>query len=104
MQELPTYHLVAYLFSFLGQLTVLIACIVMVIKHRSVATALMLTGMILSLVFNLLGFFMNIIAAKSSAEILLRNQGIFSTLNAVSYLLFGIGLLLLALKWSRNRK
>jgi len=103
MQDLPTYHLIAYVLSFLGYLIVLIGCIVLLIKKRSLATVLMFTGMILSVIFTVLGFFMNFIAAKSSPEELVRNQGVFSTMNALAYLLFGIGILLLAINWSRAR-
>ncbi|MBT8184130.1 MAG: hypothetical protein KJN76_04775 [Eudoraea sp.] len=103
MQDLPALHLAAYIISFIGQLIVLIGCIVLFVKQRTLATALMLAGMLLSVVFGIMGFFMNFVAAGSSPEALLRNQGIFSTLNTLSYLLFGIGLLLLALKWSRKR-
>ncbi|MCW5516508.1 hypothetical protein [Muriicola sp. Z0-33] len=104
MQNLPAYHFIAPIVSFLGQLTVLIACIMLLIKQRSIAAGLMTAGMILSVIFTVFGFLVNIISANKSAEALIKNQGIISTLNSLSYLLFGIGLLFLALNWSATRK
>ena len=103
MSDLPNYHILAYIISVLGQLIVLIACIALIIKQRTLATALMLTGMLLTVIFGLVGFLTQIFTADQNPETLIRNQGIFSTLNTLSYLIFGIGLLLFALKWSRTK-
>ena len=98
MQDLPTPLIISYVISFLGHFLVLIACIVLLIKQKSLAATLMLVGMVLTVVFSVLGLFMNYVSAQKSAEAVIRTQGIFSTLNTLSYLVFGLGLLLLAIK------
>ncbi|MEX0288653.1 MAG: hypothetical protein AB3N14_06045 [Flavobacteriaceae bacterium] len=104
MQDLPTLHIVSFIISFFGQLIVFVACVLLLIKQRSPAALLMLVGISLSALFSVLGLLMTSLSAQESPEAVIRTQGIFSILNTLSYLLFGLGLLLLAIKTVRKRK
>ena len=104
MKDLPTFYLISYIISFLGQIAVLIACIILLIKQRSLAAGLMLIGMVLHMAFSIIGLLMNYMVAQRSAEAIIKTQGIFSTLNTLSYLIFGFGLLLLAIKMAYRKK
>ena len=103
MQDLPALHIAAYIISFLGHLVVFVGCILLLLKRRSLAALLMLVGISLSALFSVLGVLMTSLSASESPEAVIKTQGTFSILNTLSYLLFGLGLLLLAIK-TKGRK
>ncbi|MEM7381593.1 MAG: hypothetical protein AAF361_10415 [Bacteroidota bacterium] len=95
-----TIYGIGYVFGFLSQLAVLIACMILLIKKRSVAAVLMLIGSAATLILSILSAFSGLLAG--SPEDLVMYQGVTIILKELCYLLFAIGLLLLILQHIRQ--
>ncbi|SHG24469.1 hypothetical protein [Flagellimonas flava] len=90
------------LLGTLGQLAVIIACIILVSKRKNTATILMLVGSVLGLVFTVLNLSGNILAANGGVESLMTWTKIFALLGPLPYILFGIGLLFYAISFVKK--
>jgi len=96
-ESLDTHLIVNGIISFLIQLFVLVACIIIAIKRKSIATKLLLTGAILNVLGFIIRYVLNVTAARNGPEALIHTQLIISYLNNFIYALFGLGLLLFAI-------
>lgn len=95
-----TIYGIGYVFGFLSQIAVLVACLILVIRKRSVAAILMLTGSLATFILSILSAFSGLLA--SSPEDLVMYQGVTIILKELCYLLFAIGLLLLIMQHIRQ--
>ena len=91
MSDLPFLQIIGYSIGILGQLLVAIACIVLFVKKKSIATGLMILGILLSTLFYILNPLMLSFAAREGVEYLMEAQGILSVLGSGSDTLCGSG-------------
>ena len=83
--------------SSFSTLIVLVASIILFIKQRTLATWLILIGNILVCITYIGSLIINIFAGRENIDTLLLTQGISSIAQSISYLIFAIGLIVLAL-------
>ena len=88
---------------YLIEAIIIIACIMLVFKQRSIATILMLAGSILALFFSLSRTIMFAIPSFSDdfENMMVINNSI-SLLQGLSYALFGIGFFIFALNYIKS--
>lgn len=89
-------YAIGSLLGVLGQIVVIIACIILISKKKNPATMLMLIASILALVVTILNFSGNIIAAQAGVDSVLTWSKIFALIGPLPYVLFAIGLILFA--------
>ncbi|MGB5821931.1 MAG: hypothetical protein WBG90_20780 [Saonia sp.] len=94
MDNYTNLYLIGGSINGLGQLLLLAACIVLIIKQRTLGAGLMLIGSIL----------WPAISAHKDAATLLRTNSILSVLRGIPYLVFASGLLLFAMRILRFKK
>lgn len=78
-------------------LVILAATIILFIKKRTPATWMILIGYLLVCIAYLTSLILITIAGRSSMETMLQIQGISSIAKSLSYLIFAIGLIMLAI-------
>ena len=84
-------------------LIVLAASIILFVKKRTSATTVILIGNLLICLTFISSIIINVFAAKEGIESLLLAQAISSIVQSISYLIFAIGLIMLALtEFSKN--
>ena len=98
MENLPLPHMIGSALWFIAQLSVILFCLILLIKRPSLAAILMFCGMVLSLIFGSLGFLIFPLLGESDPESVLRTQGVLSILGSLAFMIFAIGLLLLVLR------
>ncbi|EDM43295.1 hypothetical protein SCB49_01032 [unidentified eubacterium SCB49] len=85
------------------EIIILIACIILVVKHKNTSFKMMLAGIVLSM---LLATIKTIIFAlpifDTDIEQRLFTNGILSILQAIGYSLFGLGLIIYALNYNKK--
>ncbi|MFD1614410.1 hypothetical protein [Gelatiniphilus marinus] len=91
------------LINGLIHLIILIASILIVVKNKSVAAILLLIGSLLVSMGFAGGFIYNVLAAQKGPEAIVNAQVTLSFFNAFSFLVFGIGLFLLALNYYKKK-
>ena len=82
--------------SGLAQLLILIGCIIIVIKQRSLNSYILLMGIISMILVSVGGIIWPLLASKEGPEKLIEVQGTLSILSGLAYLIFSFGVLLLA--------
>lgn len=87
---------IAGIINGLVQLIILVASIVILVKKKSIATVLLFVGTLLNIIGFVGGYIYNAIAAQNGTEAILDAQVTLHFFNAFSLLVFGVGLLLLA--------
>ncbi len=87
-------YAIGSLLGVLGQIVVIIACIILISKKKNPATVLMLIASILALVVTVLNFSGNMIAAHNGVDSVLTWSKIFALIGPLPYVLFAIGLML----------
>lgn len=97
MDNLQWQLAIAGIINGLVQIIILIASIVLLVKKRSTATLLICIGSMLSSISLGGGVIYNAIAARKGTEAILDAQVNLNFFNAFSFLIFGIGLLMLAI-------
>lgn len=97
IDDLQLQFAIAGIINGLVHLIILMASIIMLVKKRTIGTILLLLGSLLSSIGFTGGFIFNAIAAKKGTEALLDAQVTLTFFNAFSFLIFGIGVLLLAI-------
>ncbi|MGI9547051.1 MAG: hypothetical protein ACR2MM_07435 [Flavobacteriaceae bacterium] len=98
------YFALGYVLAFLTQLIILIACIVLIIKERSLASVLLLTGSLLTFLMSITTVITNVVVAKTgNPEELLKYQGFSYGLSEFCYLIFAIGLILFVFQHIREK-
>ncbi len=93
MDSLNQQFILSALINGLVHFMILTACIVLIVKKKSIGTILLLIGSILSLFGYAGSYLFNILAARQGAEALLNAQGLILLFSGFSYLIFGLGLL-----------
>ncbi|MUU76819.1 hypothetical protein [Winogradskyella endarachnes] len=78
-------------------LIILTATIILFIKKRTPATWMILIGYLLVCISYLTSLIIITIAGRSSMDTMLQIQGISSIVKSLSYLIFAIGLIMLAI-------
>ncbi|MCR9227653.1 MAG: hypothetical protein NXH90_09575 [Flavobacteriaceae bacterium] len=94
MENLQNYYVIGGALNTLGQLIIVIASIILLIKQRNIPVFLILLGSTLSILFSVGSVFWNMVSAQDGPESLARNAGIVNIVSQLPYLLFAIGLLL----------
>ncbi|WP_179354641.1 hypothetical protein [Winogradskyella vidalii] len=90
--------------SGLSTFIVFIATIILFIKKRTFATWLILIGYFLVVLTYTSSLFINVIASRGSFEDVLMVQGVSNIIQALSYFIFAVGLILLAItEFSKNK-
>ena len=101
--DLPILYYLGYALHALGHLALLVACIILVIKQKSLATIMMLLGTVLTIIFTIGSLFWNrFVASNDGALSLIEAQGLQVLFGGLANLLFVIGLLLLAITYVRR--
>lgn len=75
----------------LTQFTLLVFCIVLILKHKNTATILMLTGSVLHIIFSILNIVWTAVAARNGADAIVDSVYVLNVLKNIPYLLFTIG-------------
>jgi len=88
----------------LAELGILVGSILLVMKHRNVATLLMLFGSIFSIVFYILNQVIYLFDVLNNMDSLMLFQGGFSIAGGFCFLIFAIGLIMLPLQTNFTRK
>ncbi len=95
---------IGYAISALAQLVILTACIILLIKRRNLGSILLFLGCLGYGLVSIFGFVSNIVAARSGPEDLIKIQQLSFIAGSLSYLIFGIGLILVVLSYLRQTK
>ncbi|NAS13351.1 hypothetical protein [Poritiphilus flavus] len=95
-----TLYGIGYILGFLTQFAVLVACVILLFRRRSLAAILMLIGSLTTLMLSGLSAFSGLLA--DSPQDLVLYQGITIILKELCYLIFAVGLLLLILQYIRQ--
>lgn len=95
MDSITTHFQISQAIGILIELLILITCVVIVIKKKSIGTYTLLIGAILNL-FSFFGFILISILAKNNPDNIMNMQVILSYFNNVVNIIFAIGLLLFA--------
>ncbi|AWX43026.1 hypothetical protein HME9304_00013 [Flagellimonas maritima] len=96
------YYAFGGILSALGQLALIIGCIVLVIKQKNIGTIIMLVASILSLLFMIASYAGNFIAGSYGTDLILTWSQIIAVVGPIPYILFAAGLLIHAIKYSSN--
>jgi len=99
MDNIQLHLAITAIINGLVQLIVLIATIIMLIKKRNSATVLLCIGSILNILGFVGGIIYNAMAAQYGTDAILQAQINLNYFNAFAYVIFGIGLLLLAISY-----
>lgn len=103
--NLPISFYAGYVLQALGLLILLAACIILVIKQKSLATIMMLLGTVLTIILSIGGILWNWFAARNDGALgVIEAQGLQSLFGGLANLLFVIGLLLLAITYVKRTK
>lgn len=95
-----SYYLVSSILTALAQLSILIICLFLLIKEKSWASIFLFTGSLLIALGSIMGTVgMAIVGSNGDPETLLQYQSITNILNAIFYVIFALGLILLVLKY-----
>ena len=101
------YEILTYIgtsISWLIQLLILIACIILVIKNKSIHFKMMLFGTILTILFSLTSTILFVVQSHNfNMDQILFYNGLIGIIKAIVYSLFGLGLLLFALNIKKQR-
>lgn len=87
----------------IAHLTVIIACIILVLKRKSAPTILMLVAQLLVLFLYVGSFAWTAIAARQGAETLVWTSKIIAMLGPFPYILFAAGLLWFVITLAKKR-
>lgn len=104
MDTLQVQLAIASFINALVHLIVLTASIIIFIKSRSVASIFLLIGSLLSGIGLVGGALYNAWAAQKGTKALLDAQVVLAFFNAFAFLVFGIGLLVLALSFYKKNQ
>ncbi|MEM7486970.1 MAG: hypothetical protein AAF348_17320 [Bacteroidota bacterium] len=105
MEESHTlFFAIGGILNTLGQLMIIIGCILLTIKQKNIGTIIMLIASILSLFFMIGSFTGNFIAGQYGVDSILSWSKIISVLGPLPYILFAIGLLIYAVKYVDKSK
>lgn len=102
MDALQLKFAVTGIINGLVHLIILVASIILFVKKRSVAAIFLLLGSLLTSIGFAGGFIYNVLAAQKGPETLVNAQVTLSFFNAFSFMVFGIGLLLLAISFYKK--
>jgi len=102
MENFELQFMITNIINGLMQLIVLIAAIIMLIKKRNTATVLLCIGSALTTLGIVGGIIYNAMAARDGTEGILRAQIHLNYFNTFAYIIFAIGLLLLAFTYFEN--
>ena len=87
---------------WLGYLVLLVGTIVLCVKSKSIGSYIMLIGIVLMMVVGVLSLLWPALAAEAGPERILEIQGYNSILGGLSNLVFGVGVLVFAIQFSRR--
>ena len=88
----------------ISHILVLTACIILVIKHRTLPLILMLVAQILVIVFSMGSVVWMALSAEHGTESLMRATKINAILGPLPYILFGVGMLWHAIQTKKESK
>lgn len=95
---------IGQIISGLATFIILIATIILFIKKRTLATWVILIGYILVVITYIASLLISVFAGRESMDTILIVQGASSIAQSLSYLIFAIGLILLAItEFSKNK-
>ncbi|APY09826.1 hypothetical protein BWZ22_00555 [Seonamhaeicola sp. S2-3] len=97
LDSIQYQFLMTGIISGIVHVIIFIASIILIYKKRTIATAILLTGSVLSLISYFGSFALNIWAARISSKLMIKTQITMSFFQGFSFLIFGVGLLLLAI-------
>ncbi|WP_318345362.1 hypothetical protein [Flagellimonas baculiformis] len=103
MENLEVYYMAGNAIGTIGQLVLLIACAVLIYKQRNIGTWLMLLGSLLSIVFSVGRVAWTAFASIKNPESYAHTMAVLNIFVQFPYLLFVIGLLLFAVKYTTAR-
>ena len=103
MGNFELYYYFSGILNTLGKIILLIACIVLYVKQRNGASIMMLVGAVLTIVFAILGFIWNLLAAQVGPESVVKINGIINIIGQLPYILFTIGLLLFCINHIKKK-
>ncbi|WP_179335584.1 hypothetical protein [Winogradskyella costae] len=95
---------ISQIISSLSTLILLVAAIILFIKKKTLATWLILIGNIFVFITYILSLFLNIFIGSAGMDTMLIAQGFSLIIQNISYSIFAIGLIILALTEFSKRK
>ncbi|WP_179377252.1 hypothetical protein [Winogradskyella wichelsiae] len=90
--------------SVFSTLIILMASIILFIKKKTLATWIILIGTILVFITYIGNIILNVFAGRGSMDTLLLLQGVSNIVQSLSYLIFTIGLTILAITEFSKKK
>ena len=98
------YYALGSLLYGITNLLVIIACIVLVVKHKNIGTILMLIGSVSILLFSILNIVWTQLAARESSESLLQATRLMSIIGPLPNTLFAVGLILFVVRYLKKQR
>lgn len=95
IETLPVLNTIGMVIYWIAQIVLLGACIWLVSKNRSTGGVILLVAVLLSLLFSVGSFFINIIAVNMDTDMLITFYGVNNIMNGLSHALFVFGFILL---------
>ena len=102
MENYELLYLTTGLISTIFQLIVIVGCVLLLSKIKSLATVLMFVGSMLSLLFFGFSFLGTSFMARQGAERLVEGIAIMGVLGQIPHILFAMGLLLYVIKYVKK--
>ena len=90
--------------SVFSTLIILMASIILFIKKKTLATWIILIGTISVFITYIGNIILNVFASRGSMDTLLLLQGVSNIVQSLSYLIFAVGLIILAITEFSKRK
>ena len=103
MENYEFIYLTSGAINAILQIIVVIACGLLLWKNRAIATVLMFSGSLLSIIFLGLSFVITALAANNSPESVVKTNAILSIVGHLPSLIFALGLLLFVIKQVKNQ-
>lgn len=98
MENYEAYFMIGGGLSTLGKLILVLACGILLTKQKNLATILMFSGSVLSIVFSLVIMLGTTFSTQGGPESVVKVNALGSLLTPLPYILFAIGLLLFVAK------
>ena len=97
MDNYEYLYTLSYVIYNLASLIVVISCIILVTKKRTLATLLMLIGSVFAFLFGVSSIFISTIANSQGTEAFIKINAISNLVSGFAYIAFCLGLLLFAI-------
>nr|WP_299344303.1 hypothetical protein [Allomuricauda sp.] len=102
MENFESVYILTGAINGIFKLVVVAGCVLLLMKDRNVGTILMFVGSILSIFFSIGSVLLTSLAASRSAETLVKSNAMINLVGQIPVILFAIGLLLLAIRYSKG--